>query len=135
MEVICLGCGEDIAKDRVKRLLQSDASQHILPLWSSILQDEFNFIGVNNTDVADLVSNGGKMCRKCFTTLERCSRIEDDLKESARKVARVVSQQSGDNVRAMGSADGRTGGRAGRSGRTVHASTQSPDVTVSNMHV
>lgn len=138
MAVTCLGCGGDITEDRVRRLLQSEASKHVLPLWSSLFQDALSSSGVN-FDVLDLVRSGGKMCRQCFTALERCSRLVDDVKGRIQKAVHAVgsvSQQRGaaSSLNALGAFSGVGGGMSrvvGGGMENDDTSTRSPDVVVS----
>lgn len=93
MGVLCLCCGEDIAEDRVKRLLQSEASRHVLPLWTTLFQEELSASGIS-LDVSELAKNGGRVCRKCFTSLERCSKLLKDVKANIQEAVQCLSQNS-----------------------------------------
>ena len=53
----CVGCGEGIKNDRHRRLLQSEVSQHVIPLWMHILELE----GKGETNAGQLVRAGERM--------------------------------------------------------------------------
>ena len=67
MAVICLGCGENISNCRVKRNLLTEASRHIIPLVKYVFDEELLNAGKEDCAAENLINNGGKLCRKCFT--------------------------------------------------------------------
>lgn len=133
MTIICLGCGEDIAEDRVRRLLQSDASKDVLPLWSSHFRDVVNRGGMN-VDVSALVKSGGKMCRRCFTAIQRCSKLLNEVKARIQKAANAVCSGAGDVAMDEGVGGVLAIGARGMLGAGDNTSTKSPDVMVSNVN-
>ena len=88
MAIYCLACGKDIANERGRRLLQSESSRNVLPLWSSLFGEEVQGRGVE-VDVMDFVRSGGKVCRSCFVALEKCTKILEGAKDSMRKAVDV----------------------------------------------
>ena len=74
MAIYCLACGKDIANERGRRLLQSESSRNVLPLWSSLFGEEVQGRGVE-VDVMDFVRSGRKVCRSCFVALEKCTKF------------------------------------------------------------
>ena len=94
----CLGCGSDISnRSADRRSLQSDAAEHIIPVWKSLLEDVVSQ-GESDVDIdADsLVSGGGdptqcgKMCRKCFGAYDRYKSLQTLLTNNLRAVVDVV---------------------------------------------
>lgn len=87
----CVGCGESVGYDRHRRLLQSEVSQHVVPLWKHIL----NLEGQNHTSRArKLVEAGARMGRKCFTAYERCTKQITSLRKSISKVVVLLNDNS-----------------------------------------
>ena len=81
----CLGCGKNIGEDRGKRLLHSESSKHVVPLWSSLFGDELRSRG-KNLDVLGLVEHeGGRVCRRCFSALDRCTKLLDTVRAGITK--------------------------------------------------
>lgn len=87
----CVGCGESVRDDRHRRLLLSDATSHVIPLWTHIVHLEGK---VTEGRAKKLVKAGARMCRKCFTAYERCTKLMSVLQKS---IANVVSSMQGDS--------------------------------------
>lgn len=90
-EVHCLGCSIDISSPKGNHLLQTRASQVIVPLWSEIFGKELANHGLFREEPLDLVQEGnGRMCRKCFACFERCVKLLQTLKDGVCKAVDVV---------------------------------------------
>ncbi len=83
--VICLGCGRNIVEDRVKKVLESSANRHVLPLWSYLFQEVVNENRLS-LDVRDMVTRDGRLCKKCFCALQHLSKKVTAVKTSMKKV-------------------------------------------------
>ena len=70
--MLCLGCGQDIVN--VREFL-TDALRHVVPLWASLMEDEYR--ARRKSDVHQLLDRAGDgrltLCRQCFATFERAS--------------------------------------------------------------
>jgi hypothetical protein len=130
-QVTCLCCGGDISGDRVKRLLQSEASKHVIPLWSSLFQEELNGRGILNIDALGLVRDGGRVCRKCFTVLKRCSRLLNDVKSNIQQAVQSLDTVSQVNACSISQSSGLSQVSIPRVGCSGDGETNSPDVLVS----
>ena len=75
----CVGCGEGIKNDRHRRLLQSEVSQHVIPL-------SMHMEGKGETNSGQLVRAGARMCRRCFSAYDRCTKQITLLRKSISKV-------------------------------------------------
>ena len=74
------GCGEDLIDARVRRSLETDSCQHVVPLWSQLFNDE-----LQSREMSQLLRSGGKMCRRCLQTFERCTKLLDTVKSNVKK--------------------------------------------------
>ncbi|XP_064384807.1 uncharacterized protein LOC135333715 isoform X2 [Halichondria panicea] len=92
----CLGCGSDIA-DKLKdsRNVNTSSSENVAAVWKAFLENE------DQQAVADVDSilNGGdsqrvpKMCKNCFYSYNRYTKLHDKLQENIRKAADVLELQ------------------------------------------
>ena len=119
----CTGCGESVKNDRHRRLLQSEASQQVIPLWIHILNLEGQR---EDTKARQLVEAGARMCRKCFTAYERCTKQISLLRNSISKVVAMFS----DTPESDDSNSGARPPPPKRLAISVGPSKASPDVTV-----
>ena len=85
----CLGCGCDATTIKGNRLLRTAASRHVVPLWSSLMEEEFRSRGIS-LPVQLLVDGNGRMCRQCFATFERPFKIWVGIKGGVSKAANVL---------------------------------------------
>ena len=87
-EDCCLGCGcKTSIGDR--RMLGSDASRSILPLWEKVLDLELQRCG-KEVDKITLIGDehlktSGCICRACFRNFEKYGKLEATLAENIRK--------------------------------------------------
>lgn len=122
----CLCCGESTTEHRGRRLLLSDSSRTVLPLWSYLFKEELNVRGMS-LDPFDLVRSGGKVCRKCFTALERSSKLLAELKDKINQAVQSLGASGQDGVSS-------TSGIIRSSSFLLPTTvTLSPDVTVSSL--
>jgi len=70
------------------RLLRTDSSRHVVPLWTSLMEEEYRARG--KSDVHLLIERDGKMCRQCFTTFERASKMLESISGSVAKAANIL---------------------------------------------
>ena len=57
----CLGCGDDTSAARGKRQLQTDASKHVLPLFTDVFNEELAKSGCQDDELYDrIMCNYGK---------------------------------------------------------------------------
>ena len=84
MAVICLGCGKDIAGDKIKRVLRSSANRHVLPLWSCLFQEIVEECRLS-MDGREMAARGGRLCSKCFSALQQLNRKIAAVKADMRK--------------------------------------------------
>ena len=87
--IVCLGCGCNIDNEKGNRLIRTVSSRHVVPLWSSLLEEEISTRG-RSLSVQSLVDNDGRMCRQCFNVFERASKLWESLKSNVSKVADVL---------------------------------------------
>ena len=90
----CTGCGEGVKNDMHRRLLQSEASQQVMPLWIHILNLEGQR---EDTKARQLVEAGVRMFRKCFTAYERCTKQISLLRNSISKVVAFFNTPESDD--------------------------------------
>ena len=92
--IMCLGCGRDITKEKGNRLLRTTTSGHVVtvvPLWSSLMDEEWRSRGIPSLGVAhSLVDRDGRMCRQCFTIFEKVSKLWVTLKNSISEAAIIL---------------------------------------------
>ena len=88
----CVGCGGDITNAKGKRTLCSEASQHVEPLWCQLFDEELRRKG-GDGDADDLVTIR-KMCRKCFTFFEKCTKSFNLLKENIVKAVEAFQRDN-----------------------------------------
>ena len=92
-EVYCLACGIDISSANGNRLLQTEKSRVVVPLWSDLCSEELENRGLFHEElvILDLVyKHNGKMCRKCFSTFNRCVNLIKKLKGPLSKALDIV---------------------------------------------
>ena len=92
---VCLGCGTNTQLDRHRRRLQSESSQHIIPLWSHIFNLELQK-GESGSRASGLVRAGAKLCRKFFNAYEKCTKLIDTLRASIAKVEDMLELHEAD---------------------------------------
>ena len=120
----CVGCGEGIKNDRHRILLQSEVSQHVIPLLLHILELE----GKGETNSGQLVRAGARMCRRCFSAYDRYTKQITLLRKSISKVLETLDNGSeSDNCNA---GDPPLPPPPKRLAISVGPSTASPDVMV-----
>ena len=90
--MLCLGCGEDLIDARVRRSLETDSCQHVVPLWSQLFNDELQSREMDALP-SQLLRSGGKMCRRCFQTFERCTKLLDTVKSNVKKAVSTLQLQ------------------------------------------
>ena len=79
LSTLCLGCGSNIAHQKGTRLINTPASSHVLPLWTALVTEEISQRSTSAT-AQSLVENIKRMCRQCFNTFERASKLWQTLK-------------------------------------------------------
>ena len=91
VSVPCFGCGENLAEVSYKRLLKSQASCLVIPLWTYIFSKELQG-GEREKEISgiNLVDRGGKMCRKCFSAYDRCTKLMETLRTIFSKAAELL---------------------------------------------
>ena len=82
----------DITNAKGKRTLCSEASQHVEPLWCQPFDEELRRKG-GDGDADDLVTIR-KMCRKCFTFFEKCTKSLNLLKENIIKAVEAFQRDN-----------------------------------------
>ena len=88
--ISCVGCGANISNTKGKQTLCSEASQHVQPLWCQLFDEELQCKG--RDEQAYHLLSIGKMCRKCFTCFEKCTKTLNLLKENVVKAVEVFQQ-------------------------------------------
>ena len=130
----CLGCGSDIA-DKLKdsRNVNTSSSENVAAVWKAFLENEDQ----QAADV-DSILNGGdsqrvpKMCKNCFYSYNRYTKLHDKLQENIRKAADVLELQLPlPKKRKLDSSLSWQTTRAQPSG----SSTQSPEVAVGAINI
>ena len=93
--VLCLGCGESTRGPWDRRNLKSSVSQHVVPLWKSIIRRELE--KRNQQADLDCVIAGpgdpdrvGQMCRKCFYAYEKVLKAQAVIESNAVKAIDAV---------------------------------------------
>ena len=87
--MICIGCGSDISNVKGKRLLSTEASQHVKPLWCKLFDDALEQKGIQAQASPFVTTIEGRMCRRCFTCFERCTKLMDSLRKDVDKAVEV----------------------------------------------
>lgn len=90
-DVFCLGCGRKTSVGD-RRLLRSDASSTVLPLWETILDTKLQELG----KVADkqVLKSGGFICRTCYRNFEKYRKLQESLLDSMGKAIAVMCSGS-----------------------------------------
>ena len=83
--MICIGCGIDISDAKGKRSLSTGASQHVKPLWCRIFDEELERRGIQAQPSFFTTEIAGRICRRCFTCFDRCTKLIDSLKNGVGK--------------------------------------------------
>ena len=131
MADLCLGCGDDISAARGKRQLQTDASKHVLPLITHVLNEELKKLGYQDDEFCNrLIRDCGRVCRKCFSTYERCNKLLNGIRENARNAISVILNDSSANA-CISDLRGEPTPKKSRLSMHYGASSSSPDVVVS----
>ena len=89
----CLGCGCKTSIGN-RRMLGSDASRSILPLWEKVLDVELQRCG-KGVDKLTLIGDGHSntsdcVCRTCFRSFEKYGKLEATLAENIRKAITIM---------------------------------------------
>ena len=92
MATYCVGCGGDISEARVKRSLYSDASRHVMPLWSKLFDEELANRGMETLAHSLVTSTTGKICRRCFVVFERATKLLNSIKQDVAKAVEAFQQ-------------------------------------------
>lgn len=64
----------DITGAKGNRLLQTEASHQVVPLWLTIFNEALEGRGRDNDGTA-IIRREGRMCRKYYAAYDRCSNI------------------------------------------------------------
>ena len=90
--VLCLVCGSISSRASDRRKFSSQESQHIVPLFREVFEEECRK-QKEMVDFDSYLSQNGCMCRKWFYSSEKCLKLRESLSSNA-KVAheRVLSQ-------------------------------------------
>ena len=67
---------------------QNDSPRHV-PLWTSVMEEEYRARG-KSSDVHLFLDRDGRMCRQCFATFERASKIWEVIKGGVAKAANIL---------------------------------------------
>ena len=82
--VHCCGCGCDITGGKGNRLLKSEASQRVVPLWLTTYNEELE-VREKDKDGTGAIMREGRLCRKCYAAYERCFNLLKTLKAAVVK--------------------------------------------------
>ena len=82
---LCLGCGADIKNSKGNRLLSTKLTQHVIPVWKRLIEEEINRRGTETETATEslnveTLTSVGRMCRQCFSKYERATKLLDGLK-------------------------------------------------------
>ena len=88
LSIYCVGCGCDITNSKGNRLVRTTSSRHVVPLWSSLMKEEIDSRGAALV-AQSLIHDDGRMCRQCFNTFERASKLWEALKCNISKAADI----------------------------------------------
>ena len=83
--MICIGCGIDISDAKGKRSLSTGASQHVKPLWCRIFDEELERREIQVQPSLITTEIAERICRRCFTCFDRCTKLIDSLKNGLKK--------------------------------------------------
>ena len=86
----CLGCGTSVPTGSYRRLLCSEATQHVLPVWREILGIVLDRSSVVIDEAALLSENRGFICRKCFRAFEAFKAAKEKLLQSANAALQCI---------------------------------------------
>ena len=90
--IYCAGCGEDITAFRVKRFLSSEISKDardVKLLWHSLFDKELVERGYEEQACNLVNGDTGKMCRRCFNSFIRCSKLLKSIRKDVSKAVKV----------------------------------------------
>ena len=65
---LCLGCGADINNSKGNRLLSTKLTQHVIPVWKRLIEEEINRRGTETETATEslnveTLTSVGRMCR------------------------------------------------------------------------
>ena len=83
-----LGCGSNIAGCSNNRVLKNKSSEEVVNIWQYIYEE---LLRASPGGAHTIVTAGGKMCRKCFNSYERCAKLISTLKSNAETAAEVLA--------------------------------------------
>ena len=128
---MCLACG-GVANAGERRVLESDASKHLIPVWKELLFFSIKKIcdTVNEGHVKDVLSNKPKvLCRKCYNSMKSYYQKQCELLKNMNRVVEQLnlasSQLSADSTTVS------TGQKRGATDAGVQSSPKRPRLSVS----
>ena len=68
---LCLGCGADIKNSKGNRLLSTKLTQHVIPVWKRLIEEEINRRGTE-TETATESLNRVLYPKEATTDLHAC---------------------------------------------------------------
>ena len=86
----CLGCGTSLPIGSYRRLLCSDATKHVLPVWREVLCAALEIRGVVIDEESVLSEKQGFICRKCFRAFESFKAAKEKLLQSANTALQFI---------------------------------------------
>ena len=93
LNIHCLGCGCKTSQGD-RRVLCSEASRSVLPIWEQILDEKMLEIG-KEVDKQALVGekgskSAGSICRACFRSFERYRKLQAGLLDNMEKAIAAI---------------------------------------------
>ena len=92
-KVNCMACGSDISTARGRRLLCTEASQHVRTLWCEIFDGELAKRGISPQSARLVTNDSGRVCRRCFTVYESCKKLLDSIKKDVSKAVDTLQRE------------------------------------------
>ena len=133
--IYCVGCGCNITNSKGNRLIRTTPSRHVVPLWSSLMKEEIDSRGTSLA-AQSLIDDDGRMCRQCFNTFERASKVWETLKCNISKAADIFIPNDAPSTRQYNVLPVPKRPRLSSNstvGSTVGSTVQSPEVKVSEL--
>ena len=82
MDVLCVGCGDDLSwKSSERRNLESVSSKPVLELWKTMFIQELNDKEIDVEGFVERLIKDHRICRKCFYAYDRLLKLQKSLED------------------------------------------------------
>ena len=90
-ESFCIGCGDNFEEGSSDIIIRSLSAGRVQQTWRSLLEKKLEDAEVITITCDDLVADVGVMCKTCFSSIERFSKLECTINSNLDQLVKGLS--------------------------------------------